>query len=239
MKKTLLKLTQDILDAIDGDAVNSISDTVESLQVARLIVNTYYELFASKVNPSAGDLIELQSLADPDRPHVMMIPDNVKCIKWIKYDGEDVTFQEPEDFLISQLAVSDYNVGKYDIYSDRNPTYWTTFDNKHIVFNAINNDVDSVLQQSKTVCWGQYVPVYDMDDNAYAPYLDSDQYPMLLAEATATAFVQIKQVSNAKEEQKSRRQRVRNQNDEWRANQRRPYDRSVDYGSRTRYRGPR
>ena len=46
-KMTLLEMTQNILSAMDSDAVNSIGDTVESLQVADVIVETYYELFAN------------------------------------------------------------------------------------------------------------------------------------------------------------------------------------------------
>ena len=40
-KMTLLAMVQDILNDMDGDEVNSISDTVEAEQVAQIIKTTY------------------------------------------------------------------------------------------------------------------------------------------------------------------------------------------------------
>lgn len=234
MRMTLLDMTQNILSAIDGDDVNSISDTVQSLQVARTIVETYYELYAGLDEPSRYGLIELDSLADPAQMTTMKLPQNCKSVKWIRYNGNEVLYQDPEDFIIDGLQGGDYQLDKIRIWTDRDPTRWTTFDNEHIVFNAINNDVDSVLQASKTVCWGQFVPVFDFVDNAYPPMLSPDDYPGLLAEAKSTCFINQTQAASSKEEQRSRRQRVRRQNDKWRADQRKPFERTPDYGRRRR-----
>ena len=40
-KMSLLEMTQDILSDMDSDEVNSINDSVESLQVLGIIKNTY------------------------------------------------------------------------------------------------------------------------------------------------------------------------------------------------------
>ena len=52
MKYTLLEMTQDILSNMSSDEVNSISDTPESLQVATIIKQKYYDIV------SRGDLPE-------------------------------------------------------------------------------------------------------------------------------------------------------------------------------------
>lgn len=236
-KMTLLEMTQNILSAMDSDEVNSISDTVESLQVARVVVETYDELYANMVSASFKGLIKLDSLADPERPTTLAIPANVKSIDWVRYEAVDVPYKSVEQFLLDSFQITSEQVtmdpvsGSYfKIYTDRNPTCFTTFNNEWLVFDGFNSDTDSVLQQSKTTCWGQYSPSWDFSDDAYAPFLPASDYPGLLAEAKSSCFINLKQLSNSKEEQRSRRQRVRRMNDEWRANQRKPYDSVVDFG---------
>lgn len=238
-KMTLLEMTQNILSSMDSDEVNTISDTVESLQVATTIVETYYELYANRVNPSHEGLIKLEGLADITKPNYLRMPDNVKSVKWIRYNGIKVPYVDPETFLENAYAKTDQTLitdpefsANYYIYTDGEPTYWTTFDNKHIIFNGYDASVESTMHHNKTTCWGQRDPVFDLTDGSYAPYLEGSDYPGLLAEAKSTCFIYFKQVSNSKEEQKAKRQRVRAQNDSWRLDQRRPYDKLPDYGRR-------
>ncbi len=243
MKMTLLEMTQNILSAMDSDDVNSISDTVESLQVANVIIESYYENFAGLTVPDMEGLIKLDALADVTRPCVMRIPDNVKNIKWIRYNGIPVLFIAPEDFLTNSfeisddaMLISDTNLStNFYVKTNQDPTRWTTFDNVHIFFNSYDSSVDSTLQQSKTTCWGQYTPVFELRDDAYPPYISVDKYPGLLAEAKSACFMYLKQVSSSKDEQRARRQRVRQQNDQWRFNQANPNSKGPNYGRRGRY----
>lgn len=239
-KRTLLELTQTILSAMDSDDVNSISDTVEATQVAHTIIDTYYELMAGRTVPSMEGLLKLDALADVTRPNYLKLPENVKSIKWVRYNGTKIPYIEPEEFLDNAFGRTDGVLitdpsfsSDYYIFDDADPTYWTTFDNDYLVFNGYDSATDSTLQQTKTTCWGQYDPAYAFTDDAYAPYLSGDDYPGLLAEATSVCFINYKQVSSAKEEQKSKRQRVRQQNDLWRGDQRRPYDRRPNYGRKS------
>lgn len=234
MRMTLLDMTQNILSSIDGDDVNSISDTVQSLQVARTIVETYYELYAGLDEPSMSGLIGLQSLADPLQMTTLKIPDNCKSISWVLYNGAEVKYKDPESFVLDGLMQADYQLDKIKVYTDRDPQYYTTFDNVHLVFDAIDNTTDSVLQSSKTTCWGLYVPQFDFTDDAYPPMLAPDDYPGLLAEAKSVCFINQTQAASSKEEQRSTRQRIRRQNNKWRADQRKPYERQVDFGRRRR-----
>lgn len=245
MKMTLLEMVQDILSAMESDEVNSIADTVESLQVAQEIKTTYYELVSLWDLPSNEGLISLEPSNDPDRPTVLFLPDNVKSIKWISYnngtdvspDYTDVIYQEPELFY---RYGTKYNNGqepirlvdKMYVFTDRNPNRWTTFDNKTILFNGWNSDVDSTLQESKVLCWGSTNLPFEMNDD-FVPVLDAMLFPLLLSEAKKACFVNFKQISNANEERRARRQRVKAQSELWRARQRTPYNRRPDY-SRSR-----
>jgi hypothetical protein len=233
MKMTLLDMTQNILSAMDGDAVNSIADTVESLQVAETIVETYHEMYAGLDNPSMWGRFSLQSLADTNNPTWMRIPDNVKFVKWIMYNDKEIAYVEPERFLLDTMNSDGTLFNGYRVKTDRDPTLWTSFDNNIVIFNAIDFNADGTLQESKSTCWGQFVPQFQLLDDAYAPFISPDDYPGLLAEAKSTCFINYKNTGNSKEEQKARRQRVRRQSDQWRLNQRKPYDRA-NFGRPTR-----
>lgn len=248
-KRTLLAMTQNILSAMDSDEVNSISDTVESLQVAEVIRETYEELFQNTVIPEFKILAQLEGLGDTDKPTYMRIPDNMDKIEWIKYDYETdgttyetITYLTPAEFFEftvkragsdSTVEVTDDSGVKIWIVDNVNPTYWTTFDDEYIVFDSYNSDLDSTMQTSKSLTYGPRIYEFTMEDD-FIPHLDSNLFPMLLAEAKSVCFANFKQMPNAKEEQRSRRQRVRVQNDLWRADQRVPNSKGPDYGRKPR-----
>ena len=85
-KMALLEMTQNILSAMESDEVNSIGDTVESLQVAEEIRTSYDVLFSNYEWPSLEGFVNLQALQDLDRPTHMRIPDDVEEIYWIQYN---------------------------------------------------------------------------------------------------------------------------------------------------------
>jgi hypothetical protein len=247
---TLLDIVQNILSALDSDEVNSISDTVEAEQVAQIVKETYEELFSNTDKPSLKTIMQLDALSNVDRPNYLLIPESVDNIDWVKYDYRtnnqtdyrDITYLCPEEFLhlVSQqgsqsntVEITDDSGVRFWIRNDQNPLYWTTFDNETIVFDAYDANLDTTLQNSKSMAWVTKAAIFELSDDFIAP-IEAKQFPLLLAEAKSVAFLNLKQVSSAKEEQRSRRQRVRAQNDLWRADQRRPYNRSPDYGRRGR-----
>lgn len=249
-KMTLLQMTQNILSALDSDEVNSISDTVESMQVAEVIKETYEELFSNTDKPSLQALIQLEALSDVDRPNFMLIPENVDTVYWIKYDYRtedrtdyrDVVYLTPQEFLgkVSKqqtegdsVEISDDNGIRYWVVTDKNPQYWTSFDNETVVFDSYDSSLDTTLQNSKSLAWVSKAADFELQDD-YIPPIESKLFPGLLAEAKSVCFINIKQVSSAKEEQRSKRQRVKSLNDLWRLDQRRPYNRTPDYGRRRR-----
>lgn len=247
---TLLEIVQNIASTLESDNVNSISDTVESYQIALEIQTAYNELLAALNIPSDNSLILLDGLGDVTKPNYLKIPTTVNQIEWFKYDyrsqgfvGDYVTIQylEPEDFVLRMVGnqgnspaipyttVTDFSGAKLTVLSASDPTYWTTFDNKYIVTDAYNSAVDATLQQSKSLCWGQNTVNFTLQDS-YTPVLDDALFPLLLAEAKSACFANIKQMPAPKEEQRAHRQLIRSQNNLWKANQRKPYDRVPNYG---------
>lgn len=234
MKKTLLELTQDILSAMEDDEVNSIGDTVSAMGVAQVIQNVYDELITQIDVPSSDSLTSLESLSDVARPNYLRMPDNLKKIHWIKYNNKDVDYLSPKEF-VDFLAKRDEGIDVVDfggvtlkIQSDADPVYWTTFDDEYIVVDSFNTTDGSTLLTNRSSCLAQTLPTLELDDSAI-PNLPLSMFPTLLATAKARCFVNFKQLANAAEDMASRKGLVRWQNDQFRANQRKPYDRVPNY----------
>lgn len=234
MKMTLLEMTQNILSALDSDEVNSISDTIESLQVAYVIKETFDEQFNNIQVPELKGLIQIDGLGDVLKPNYMRVPDNVKDFHWIKYMDarnnnryKNVTYVTPEEFLEDQfqyttssdnvfLTTDPLSSVQYYIKNNKAPDYYTMFDDNYIAFDSYDADFEATLQAAKTASFGTKEFSFPMEDT-FIPPIDSNLFPLLLAEAKAVCFINVKQTGNAKEEQKARRQRVRMQNDQYKS----------------------
>jgi len=101
------------------------------------------------------------------------------------------------------------------VFSDRMPTYYTSFDDLHIVMNAYDSSVESILQASKTRAYGTVYPTITIADG-FIPDLDDTMMPYLLAEAKSTCFSLFKSGSDPKVEQAARRLKSFVQNDMYR-----------------------
>lgn len=234
-KRTLLNMVQNILNAMDSDEVNSIGDTVESLQVAEVVRETYDYVIENIIIPGRARLIKLDSNTDADRPNVMTVPSDVDKIEWIRYNNEPVEYMEPENFVryMTQRQADD-NVITVDgifIVTDKQPQFFTSFNDNEVFFDSYDLDADSCLQQSKTLCWGQASLEFRLEDD-FIPLLPTDMFPRLLSEAKATCFINYKQVANSKEEMRARQQKVANQNNRHKVGEKKPIDRLPDYARR-------
>lgn len=236
-KKTLLEMTQNILSAMDSDEVNSIGDTVESLQVAEVIAETYEYITVGIDIPGRSGIIQLDASGDPDLPNYMTVPSNVERLIWVRYNNEEIEYLAPLQFveMVAKRSGEDDAITTVEnlyIYNDRDPKYYTSFDDDTLVFDGFNLAEGATLMQARTLCWGQKSNAFLMEDD-FIPLLPLEMFPRLLAEAKASCFINFKQVSNSKEEQRARQQKVVNMNSRFKAGAVRPIDRLPNYG-RTR-----
>jgi hypothetical protein len=235
-KKTLLKIVQDILSDMDADNVNSIDDTIESQQVAQIVESTYYEMLGNRNWPHLGKVIQLDSLSDLAKPNYLKLPDNLKELSFFKYEKQkqdetkivlhDVIYKEPDSFLRFVSArnsdndnvqvVNDFGGTKLLIFNDKAPSYWTSFDDTHLVTDSYDSAVESTLQSSKSQCQAYIIPSFTQS-NSFIPDLPIDAFPALIEEAKSTAFFVLKQMVNTKAEQKASRQQRWLSRKSWRA----------------------
>lgn len=228
--KTLLQFTQDILSAIDGDEVNSITDTTEAEQVARIVGRVYENYITNYGVPEERTLFALTGLGDTARPTHMTIPSTIDNVHSVRYNVrtasdtkdkyEPITELSVEDFITmvtsrdssatDTTAVTEGGV-TIQVYNDRAPQYYTLFDDNSLVFDAHNSAVDTTLQQSKSICYGQKSAAFSLTDS-FVIGLDANLHPMILNDAISTAFVELKQSANNKAEQEARRHKIKAQN---------------------------
>lgn len=225
MKYTLLEMTQDILSDMDSDSVNSIFDTFESEQVAQIIKSTFFSMMTTRDWPHLKKLIQLIPSTDNSLPTHMYVPEAVSRMVSINYDAaregdtrkiyRPVTWREPDDFLrLTNAQNSD--TAEVDIIIDptgvelliRNnqaPTFFTSFDDKAIVMNSYDKEVDDTLQNDKTQARAYVLPGWDMEDQ-FVPDLPDEAFMALLEEAKSRCMFRLKQMEDPKAEQEARRQ---------------------------------
>lgn len=237
MKLTLLELVQDILSDMTDDEVNSIFDTPDSMQVAQIVKSSFFEIIDAKDSwPHLRTLMELDSSADNTKPTHMGLPENVKMLMEVRYNKEKagdtkasykaVSYLYPDEFLDLVNAyntshdnvdlITDYSGVKFAIKNDEAPTYWTSFDDQNLVFNAYDNIVDDTLQANKTQCMALRNPTWLVEDT-FVPDLPEEAFSRLLAEAKSACFSRLKQRDDPKAEQQARRQKNAMARKSWRA----------------------
>lgn len=234
MKLSLLDMVQNILSAMDSDSVNNVGDTIESLQVAETIKETYFDIIASRDWPFLKSYSQLMGLADVNNPTKMKFPEEVNKVYWIKYNKKNVNYMEPKDFQdMLDTRVEQANVvNSSGFVINKDPEFWTTFDDSFVFMDSIDLAVDTTLQQSKSAIYSLLIPTWDLD-NEFIPTLPEKMFPLLLADAKGTCFLNLKQTAHAKEERKAQRLRVRMQNESFRADKAEPKTNSnINYGRR-------
>ena len=234
-KMTLLEMTQNILSDMDSDEVNSISDTQESLQVATIIKTTYYNIIDGKDFPFLYELFQLVPSGTTSRPTHMKMPEDIIDLKWIKYNNkkltdtknklEKVEYKTPEDFLditdvrssnaTNVTAIVDPSDVTVNIYTDRGPKYFTSFDDENLVFDAYDSAKESTLQNSNTQVYGKRSVTFTLNDT-FIPDLPVQMFSYLLNEAKSTCFLTLKQMANQKAEAQSVSQKRRMSQEAWR-----------------------
>lgn len=93
----------------------------------------------------------------------------------------------------------------FNYKNDHQPNYCTILSNFYIIFDMFDNTQDTTLQAAKTLCYGQYITPFNMEDT-FIPDLNDNQFPLLVNEAKALAFYELKQQPHMKAEQEIKRQ---------------------------------
>jgi len=155
-------------------------------------------------------------------PVLMYVPTGMADLKWLKYFDSniiDTTNPAPGYLYVTILPigqfidmVNGFNVDDtgvdtftfvdnsnaypgsftFNYRTDRQPRFCTIISNLYVIFDSFDNTQDSTLQGSKTMAWGRVIPTFRLEDN-FIPDLADEQFQLLVNEATALAFFELKQ----------------------------------------------
>ena len=233
MKMTLLEMVQNILSDMDSEEINSLSDSNEAEQIAKVVENTYFGLIATRTIPEHAQTIKMVSASSLARPTHFTFPTRVKSIEFLDYnvskvvggvDYQRLTYISPDEFFglsdgRNSLASNILQVKDTQdesillIRNDVMPSYYTTFDDEHIVLDSYKSTVEATLPSAKTRAYGVRYPTFDTTSDGFVPDIDGTMFPFLLAESKSTAMSLFKSGSDPKIEQAARRQKSYVQND--------------------------
>lgn len=204
MKMSLLDMVQDIMASMESDNIQSIDDTEESEIVARIVRESFFDLMAKREWPFLHALTSLTPYSDVNNPTKFYLGDTVNRVLWLKYNAEDVTYMEPRDYyeMIKARDTSLSNVDANGYITDRDPLYWTTYDDLTVEMDSYDSAVDSTLQQSKLDAYCVVVPSWTHEDS-FIPEMPEKMFATLLASAKAVAFSQVKQMQNPIQQQRA------------------------------------
>lgn len=254
MAYTLLEIVQQILSSMDSDEVNSIGDTTESLQVTKVVEASWNAIVARLDLPEHFSLFQLESLADPTKPTIMLRPSGVDSVLWVRYDrhnGDDteptfqrLTYMELDAFLDQTYSlrnddatvttishVIDGETMTFLCTNNAAPQWYTTFDDRTILFDSYDAAIDTTgLVAAKTLAYGRLEQTFSLTDG-FVPFLDPDFQVLLLNEAKSLAHLELKQVEHIKAEKVARNEWVHAQHAKRGVDQNRnELDRLPNYG---------
>lgn len=225
MKLTLLEITQEILSDMDSDNVNSIMDTMESEQVATIVKSTFFSMIATRDWPHLKQTVQVVPFSNDAYPTHMKVQDSIKRLVFLNYNCAKIDnprkyyqpmhWHEPEDFLRITNAqntddesvdvIVDPTGVELLIRNDRNPSYFTSFDDQTLVFNSYNKDIEDTLQESKVQAYAYVTPDWSQTDE-HIPDLPEEAFPALVEEAKSRSMFRLKQMNDVKAEGEARRQ---------------------------------
>lgn len=91
MQMTLLEIVQRVLNAMNHDIVESVTDTVESQQIAEEAKVLYYDMMDRQDWPHLRKVRFLEGLDDTDTPTHVRIPDEVVRIENLRFQEQEVS----------------------------------------------------------------------------------------------------------------------------------------------------
>lgn len=215
MKRTLLSMVQDILSDMGGDEINSIKDTDESMRVARIIKNVFFALMSNSAWPMSRRAVTLTARSSSDFPTHMVVDDDLKELISVFYNTaqfdddrilyKEIEYKEPTDFLRklnnrdstssdARVVVDDSGI-KLIILTNKAPEFYTSFDDKNIIFDSYDEKVDGSLQESKLQAEGYIMPSFSLEDN-FIPEMPADLFSLLLEKSTSAAQSKIREIQD-------------------------------------------
>jgi hypothetical protein len=224
IKRTLLKLVQDVLVTMDGDEVTTITETIESKSVASIIEQCYYRIISKFDLPETKDVVSIDE--DVTAPVLMSPNVNSVTLSSVKYNVGtvvapnyiDIDFVDNVTFFSRQLKRSPVDGVENSsfnyvaatgssvpiIYGRKaHPSCYTTLKDGKLVFDSYDSSVDARILETKTFAFGDIDTAWTSAD-AFVPPLDGKLHQLLLEMAVEQSHTDLKQMTNERAKRDAR-----------------------------------
>lgn len=225
MAKTVLEYVTDYLSDASSDLVESIEDTEESLQVAKLLRSVYYEWIEREEFAWLEKGFTLTEAASASTPTSFTLPADVTKIagiRFLRYNIDEtgsnpwyrpLIYLAPEEFLRRQAglrttsATTHVTVDNqpFYVYNNKMPEYWTALTPTTIVMDGHKASIDPWLDEAKLHGRALYRPSFTLSDS-FEPTVPLDLEPTLQAMLNAAAFNHFKESESTPDERRQQRQ---------------------------------
>ena len=194
MKLTLLELVQDMLVATDSENVSSVGET-EDAGMCVNIANREFEKLISKFRWKHTR--EFSKLEVTSNKNEMTLASNAIAVdpNTVYYTDDRVYWMEPDRFLAYTITrlTSESNIiesNNVKVYSDRNPQYFTSFDDYTLVFDAYPNSSGLLKASTDVMVYTQPTSRLNADSEYFD--LPAQAFPALAQRCIAKAVLEIK-----------------------------------------------
>lgn len=223
MAKTVLEVVQNALTAINDDAVSSIYDSPESEDMAALAKEVFEDVSVWDEWPDEFAMVSLYPVSDDAAPTVFKIDNDFRFIENVQYLVEehgrryfkDIDYLIPLEFIdrSDQMMNEDkaqkstgYGIKGTHVYvgTEHEPSFFTSFDNRHIIFDSYNSSVERNVQQHKCRVYACRVPEFKIEDNFVLDY-PQEYMSLYMAELRVAATYFFNQQDNPRDRKLSLR----------------------------------
>lgn len=223
MKQNLLEIVQRVAEFCNAGSVNSISDTRESMQIAKIVKESFEDLILRRDIVTGQKMLNLISVSDTDKPTILKCPEQILTIDTLKYKNAEGTlvepvYIEPMDFFESTLhldptkdnikTIEDFNGFVFNIITNKAPSKYTVIqveDKEYVVFDSFDGDFENTVQGIHAIVYGHVMPEFRLEDD-FVPALSTQQFPVLLSRAKVAAAKELKNQENDIEAERGRKQ---------------------------------
>lgn len=223
-RKTLLKLVQLIGNRI-GVEIDELDETNEATEIVEILEMTYDEVLDRKTWEFMKDRTLRMKTRDVASLQIynLPLPSSVQLLKLMRYrnDNDQITELEyvtPRVFLerlegrnaadafVTEIPNEDGVLLK--IFTDRAPSYYTSFNELDMSFDAHDSSRGTGNIPGDTVILADVKPVMDFTDPTALLPIPERMGGLILNEAMATAAQQLRQVQDGRAERIARRQGI-------------------------------
>lgn len=183
------------------------------------IVQTYLVVDVTATNPlytgtaySSWSIIQSDAIGQaPGYCYVRILPVAPFIDMVNKFNG-DMSDVYSYEFAGNTVTGEPNEMFTFLYKNDHQPSYCTCIENQYFLFDTFDSTQDATLQASKTMCYGEMIPQFLLQDS-FIPQIDDYNFQLLIAEAKELAFLELKQMDHPKAAQETKRQWSRLQKD--------------------------